>query len=190
MLGEPQAGPVAEMLDTTRPWLIPPELAARSAAMPYSNGSYKWPRAQVVRFPRVIHISVTGDPAAAEFARGVDIERYDATVQEAPGFVDARQDEFGHDDATVYSSRSTLASLFAQLGSRRPRLIVATLDGYPWTPAELAIDIIRNWNVPGFDAEWIWGIQNIPANSAAGRWWDITAVWGLPDFTNPLGDPA
>jgi hypothetical protein len=177
-----------EMIDTTRPWMVPPDIAATTAAMAYPNGDFAWAATQEARFHRLIRISVTGDPAMAARARGVDVERYDATPAEAPGYIDARRDA-GHDDATVYCSRNTLPALFGFLGTRRPRLIIATLDSYPWTPAELAAVIRADYGLV-LDPGWIWGIQAYGAEVASGIWWDTTMVYGTRDFTVPSSHGA
>jgi hypothetical protein len=169
------------MRDTIKPQFIPDDWNAIGAVMSYWDGSYRWPAAQEQRFARVIRLTVTGDIAAAPHARGIDIERYDATVLQAPGWVDARE-AAGHDDATVYCSRDTLRPLYRQLGPRRPRLIIATLDSYPWSPAELAANCQADFAVT-IEPDWIWGIQIYPGNETSP--WDTTNVWGAKDFWDP-----
>jgi hypothetical protein len=100
-----------------------------------------------------------------------------------PGFIDARAAD-GHKDATVYSDRENLAGVFGALGLRRPRLHIATLDDYPWTPHELAAEIFDVYGLT-IDPGWIWAIQCFAADPAQGTPWDTSLVYGERDYWDP-----
>lgn len=169
------------LADTIKPTTLPAEYPG--AALAYRDGPFAWPEDQIHRFAKLIGITVTGNPALARHAREVDLEKLDATVEDVPPFLDARA-ALGRRDGTVYCSRATLPALFGQLGQRRPRLHIATLDNRRWTPAELAADIKAGWNLD-IDPAWIWAIQCYKADPAAGIFWDTSLVYGEPDFWHP-----
>lgn len=171
------------MADTVKPWMIP--ASWEGAVMAYRDGFYEWPWPEVARFSRACGISVTGNPAEAARARALDVERFDATPAEAPRFCDARA-ELGHKDATCYCSRDVLPELIRQLGDRQPRLHIATLDDYPWSPAELAAQIEGSLGLV-IDPARIWAIQCYRARPAAGIFYDTSLVHGELDFWNPAG---
>src|SRR5260221_513620 len=183
--------PPVPMLDTIQPRRTPPSW--RGAVRAYGEGPLsQWPEDQIMRFARVVGISVTGAPAMAHLAREVDCERLDATPADVPPFLDARA-ELGHHDGTVYCSRAPLPEVFAHLNGRRPRLHIATLDDHPWTPAELAANIQANpaWRVPvdaGELAAMIWAIQCYRSDNA--HPWDTSLVYGTRDFWDPQRHPA
>lgn len=85
--------------DATEPGLIP---ASFTAAWPYADGKYKWTPAQSARFEWIAHITVTGDPAAAAYARVQDVERFDAAPAQFPGFAQRRLD-MGHSCGIAYT---------------------------------------------------------------------------------------
>ncbi len=171
----------APMLDTIEPWRIPATYNGAVAA--YHDGHYAWSPAQEDRFDHVMRISVTGDPAAAAVCRALDVEKFDASPAQAPGFVDARL-ALGRHDATIYSSRDQLAQLFRWLGPRPRRHWIATLDNHRWTPAELAANIDQHWGVQ-IDPAMIWAIQCYHDNPAGGIFWDRSLVYGAQDFWDP-----
>ena len=117
------------MADSTRPWLIP---ASFKYALAYGNGAYEWADDQVDRFAGHVTIGVrAGHPEQAETCRELDVERWDARPEDAPGFL-ARRAELGHDDGTIYCSRSLILPVLwacTAAGVVVPRWHVATLDG-------------------------------------------------------------
>ena len=88
--------------DSVTPQLINPAEFSHVAA--YYDGRFKWSRAQLRRFPRHILISVlAGSPLNARFARGLDMEKFDASAADFPAFCQERFDA-GHEDALGYTS--------------------------------------------------------------------------------------
>ena len=168
------------MADTIDPVGIPNRWS--HAVLAYRDGPRAWPEEQIKRFSKVVCISVTGDPAMAQHARELDDELYDATPQAAPVWVDART-AAGHQDATLYTDRDNLVKMWPYLGGRRPRLHIATLDNYPWTPHQLAAEIQATYGL-ALDPAWIWAIQCFAAGQRV-AWADISLVWGKRDYWNP-----
>jgi len=180
-MSDPTIQSPLRMADTIRPDLLPAGFTDPVAA--YRTGRYAWPDNQIRRFSRMVGISTTGRAASATLARFADVERYDATPAQAPAFLDARA-EAGHHDGGIYCSRFTLPYLFEQLGPRRPRLWIATLDNIYWTPVALCANIADNWHLE-IDPAWIWAIQCFPADPAIGISWDTSLVYGEHDFWDP-----
>jgi hypothetical protein len=162
------------MVDAAHPEHIP---AGFTHAAVYVNLEFAWPAAQVARFPHHIKVSVESSASWAAHARAIDIEKGAATPAAAPEFVDERV-VLGHDDATIYCNRDNLRAVLAQLGHRRPRLWIATLDDRPWTPVGLAAQIKAVERI-SIDPARIWAIQN---GKHAG--YDMSLVFGTPDFAS------
>lgn len=100
----------------------------------YADGRYAYSAQAIAEHPGHILISVTGDPSAALYARCLDVEKFDATPDEVPGFVWTRLNH-GHHDALIYVNRSNMAAVIKAckgdglvLGESY-HLWVATLDG-------------------------------------------------------------
>lgn len=97
--------------DSTKPGLVP--VKGTDGILPYVNGDYAWSNEQIAPFvtagKQVVRIDVLGN--APRKASILDVERYDATVQNAKTWVPERN--AFRMDATVYCARNTLEELFA-----------------------------------------------------------------------------
>lgn len=157
----PGAGVVAaeppRFFDSARPWLIP----GGSWAAAYHDGLYIWPASQALRMARLRWITIAGDArncGIADFEPGNPVFDQPGTLYGwAHGRIamDCR--------ARTYTDRANAAAALAALGGLHedPHVEwwIATLDGRPWTPAELAADLAANWNAP-IPADRIWACQN------------------------------
>lgn len=115
--------------DSVIPARIP--LAGTNGVMPYANGDFAWSASEEERFTAVgiqlAHIDVNG--TAWRKAKILDVERYDATVDQAPDWIEQR-DRF-RGDATIYIGKSKLDSLFAACMGCSYWIIVADWTGSP-----------------------------------------------------------
>jgi len=119
------------MYDSTTPAQIP---ADAQMVAGYVNGLYRWDAADWARFPRDcarVHIDVDG--SAWHVASVLDIERFDASPQDFPGWAKARL-AVGLAWPTAYCSRSNADVVLelcrkAGLADADWFLGVATLDG-------------------------------------------------------------
>ena len=149
------------MYDSVTPGAIP---AHAPAVAGYVGG--KWPTyAELVkRFPRAELLSIA--VSSSEDAECLDVENGDASVQEAPAWVD-RQRQRGVERPAVYIEASKLAQLIQALEGRgiprtAYRLIVADWTGAPhiypgsdatqWTNAALGRNLDESLCVDGFFA--------------------------------------
>jgi hypothetical protein len=102
-----------------------------NGVMPYVNGDYAWPLAEQDRFTeagiQLAHIDVNG--TAWRQAKILDVERYDATVETAPDWIEQR-DRF-RGDATIYIAKSNIDSLFKACAGCSYWVIVADWTGSP-----------------------------------------------------------
>lgn len=102
--------------DSTRPLPFTPALQAL-----YINGLYATP----ARYGRGrVYIDVTG--AAPDKAMWLDVERFDATPDIVPDWLDVRAP---YSEGGIYCSRDSLAAVEEAAGPRPHLLWVATLDG-------------------------------------------------------------
>jgi hypothetical protein len=90
--------------DSTDLALVP---ASFKAAFLYADGKYVPTGQEAARFEWVAHISVTGNPLAAAYARVQDVERFDATPAEFPPFA-AQRLSLGHSCGIAYADLSTI----------------------------------------------------------------------------------
>lgn len=106
------------MYDSTTPHVIP--AMARLAAL-YINGRFAVPPSY---HKGHVYIDVNG---SAPHAAGIlDVERFDATPDKVPGWLDQRAK---FDIGVIYCNRSTLPEVIAAAGHRPFNLWLATLDG-------------------------------------------------------------
>jgi hypothetical protein len=107
----------------------------------YANGRYAWPEAQISRFKwagkRIHKYDVNG--SAVQAADVLDVERYDATPESAPGWVAERWAT--HSTAAIYCSRNVVPDVVGHLGAMPCYLIVADWTGIPHIPVLSAADI-------------------------------------------------
>jgi hypothetical protein len=108
------------MYDSTTAADIPPEAELVAG---YINGRYAWKASDWTRFPtaKKAYITVT---ASEYMAIILDVERYDATPEQAPGWVRESGRLTGW-VPTIYGSRYTLALV-------RPLMIASGLDCDYW----------------------------------------------------------
>lgn len=126
------------MADSTRPQSIPDKFKmGNNGVAAYINGSYAWSHSEEDEFPRRIHISVTGDPRMAEHARCIDVERFDATPADVPGFIEARN-LTQHPDTLVYCDLSTVKPVLDAAPREDYHFWIATLDNFYRGPQEIA----------------------------------------------------
>lgn len=117
-------------------------------AIGYANGTYQWSQADWDRFAHIPHAMIDVN-ASNPSADVLDIEQYDATVAQAPGWVRAHNTAHAY-PGILYCSRDTLTPLFNELNAaglivgRDFRLFVATLDGTRELP----------------DMTGVWGVQH------------------------------
>ena len=111
--------------DSTRPTLIPGDAAA---VLPYADGKYAWPLADIARFPRARrrYITVLGNPMTASIC---DVERFDVPPEHAPTFIRHRRILFPGTLPTIYCNRVTLPAVQEHCRGLEYRVWLATLDG-------------------------------------------------------------
>lgn len=132
---------VAHFRDTTQPQLI--GTSGIDGVLAYANGKYRWPTPEISRFveagKRVHLIDVDGN--GWQIADILDVERFDATVDQVPEWVEKRW--AFHSTAAVYCSRSTVPAVISVLDGRPCYLIVADWTNAPHLPAmELAPRVV------------------------------------------------
>lgn len=124
---------VAHFRDTVQPAMVGTNTC--DGVLAYANGKYQWPLHQVERFieagKRIHMIDTNGHDV--QHADILDVERYDATVAQVPGWVDERWRT--HSTAAVYCSRSVVPAVVSVLNGRPCYLIVADWTNAPHFPA-------------------------------------------------------
>lgn len=111
------------MRDSTRAGLIPPGTPVVAG---YGDGIYAWSAADWALFPRAVKLSIVVN---AEHAGDIlDVERYDATPEDIPGWCE-RFDRPGRRAPTIYCSRSAWLDCQRAAGVRRVDWWISTLDG-------------------------------------------------------------
>jgi hypothetical protein len=164
------------MADSVDPAAIPRKFAQKpNAVAAYRDGQWAWPVAEIDRWPAHIGITVLGQPAAANYARVIDVEHGDATVEEIPGFIGERTD-LGHPDGTVYCARSTVGQALQVMPEVSYRFWIATLDGIYRTPEQLVAELLTDYGVRLAPSR-VWAIQWLPMHS-----YDQSTVFGMADF--------
>jgi hypothetical protein len=113
----------------------------------YRNGRYAADPAVVnQRFPlsRFVHVWIDVDASCPASAQVLDVEKFDATPEQAPGWVKARRKAVHTSLPTVYCNRSTLPAVLAEcaaeglIAAEHYQLWIATLDnGESWNGREL-----------------------------------------------------
>jgi hypothetical protein len=132
---------VAHFRDSAVPTMI--GTSTCGGVIAYANGDYAWPESEVNRFieaGRKVHkydVNATG----WLIADVLDVERGDATIPDAPGWVDKRW--ASHSTAAIYIERSNVPALVTELARRPSYLIVADWTGEPHMPElELPANIV------------------------------------------------
>lgn len=167
---------VPKMADSVDPAAIPRLFGQKpNGIAAYRDGSYAWPLSEIDRWPAHISITTQGNPAAAHYARCIDVERGDATPEDVPGFIHERID-MGQIDATVYCDRSTVGQVLQIVPDLSHRFWIATLDNIYRTAEQLSTELLRDFGVVLAPSR-IWAVQWLH-----GTGYDQSAVFGRPDF--------
>lgn len=120
------------MYDSTAPGDIP--LEAKMVAG-YVDGPYAWPQSGWARFPDAVKVRIAIAPWTDD-GEVLDVEQYDASPQQAPGWVQLRRRSGA--DPTVYCSRSawpTVWSEFQRQGVPQPHYWIAQYDNVAALPS-------------------------------------------------------
>lgn len=114
----------------------------------YRNGRYAAdPNAVNQRFPlsKYVHVWIDIDASCPASAQVLDVEKYDATPEQAPAWVKARRKVVHTSLPTLYCNRDTLPSVLAEcaaeglIAGEHYQLWIATLDGTTkWNQRELS----------------------------------------------------
>ncbi len=150
------------MFDAVSPANIP---ADAQLVAGYINGRYAWKPQDWARFPHALKVTIA--VSADADARCLDVETYDATPAQAPGWV-ARQRTRGNPHPWVYCSESVWAECrrqFAVQGEPEPIWWIAGYPGsvgwavYPGAHAHQVIDdgpydrsLVADY-IPGLDPD-------------------------------------
>jgi hypothetical protein len=131
----------------------------------YIDGNWPDYAALKLRWPNAVHISVA--VTAADDAWALDVENYDATPAQAPGWA-SRQRDRGNPYPWVYMNASTWPEVvyeFAQQKVAAPLYWVAQYDGLAVVPPGAIAK--QHTNTPGYDesvvADYVPGIDLPPA---------------------------
>jgi hypothetical protein len=116
------------LYDSVNVGAIPAGAASPAATAGYVDGWYNNSAAMRAAFPNIPHISIA--VFARDDAMALDCEPGDATIQEAPGWVD-RQHARGNPLPIVYTSASNIRALRALMGGRNFLLWSAHYTGTP-----------------------------------------------------------
>jgi len=136
------------MYDAIYPKNIP---ADAQIVASYVDG--KWPNYSqaVALFPEALHVSIAAFPE--DDAMALDVEQYDATPQQAPGWA-ARQRKRGYAHPIVYMSAAVwpqVRSEFHKQGVPEPLYWVADYDGVRSIPDGAIAKQFQGTTAPGFD---------------------------------------
>jgi hypothetical protein len=137
----------------------------------------EWTDPQFALFARKIRIDQQPmEPGRAVQARCLDVERWAATAADIEPFIEAREAD-GHGDSTVYASISTLAELGISTLEQIPRLWVAWWPNQPGpiTLARLQAKLRASGVSVPDEQVWAWQYASYAE-------WDVSAVFGTPDF--------
>jgi len=165
--------------DSVSPGSIP---TATTHVAAYATGRYVWPTEQLDRFERHIKIGVLSrSPSQARIARVLDIERFDASVDDFPPFAEERLD-LKHPDPTAYCSIDTIPALLLAIEAARLytwRLWVAWWWERPLPPT--AAEVLAEIRA-------LTGIELPPRVLWACQWqngvsYDTSVLYGADDFT-------
>lgn len=143
----------------------------------YADGQWAWSAPQVALFGRHIAITVTGNLPRA---RVLDVENGDATPQDARAWLLARA-RLGYADGTVYCDASSVAGVLDATGDVAvPRWWIAWYWEQPGAPSreQVLAEIIRLTSI-SLPPDKLWACQY-----ATYAQWDLSAVYGQPDFTS------
>lgn len=104
----------------------------------YVNGIYEWPAAGWARFPGAAKVRIDVNGRAPTLASVLDVERYDATVADAPRWLGLRSG-FRPGTGTIYCNRSTLPALLAATEGFSFWLWLAAYTNQPAAPLALGL---------------------------------------------------
>lgn len=121
------------MYDSITPGDIP---LTAAVVLGYVNGTFEWSAAGWARFPHAVKVRCA-TRATVNDGHVLDVEKGDATAEQAPGWVQMRR-RAGLATPTVYCSASAWPSVraaFAAAGVAAPLYLIAHYDGDPTIPA-------------------------------------------------------
>jgi hypothetical protein len=123
------------------------------------DGDFAWSPHDIERMAKVFRYIVHPTVEKAMIARGVDIEKGNATVPEAMPFLVERHRMFG--DATAYCDRSTLPELRGAVNAAGIEVFewVATLDGTQGVEGAWSVQYLGGLTSP-FDLSVLHGVDN------------------------------
>jgi hypothetical protein len=125
-------GSIAHFRDSVEPQTI--GTSTVDGVIAYANGRYAWDASDIARFieaGRKVHkYDVNG--LGVQIADVLDVERFDATPEMIPGWVDERWAT--HSTAAVYCSRVNVPEVIEELAGRPCYLVVADWTGVPHLP--------------------------------------------------------
>jgi len=146
----------------------------------YVNGHYTWSSQEIQMFGRHIAISVEPHlPEAANGARCLDVERYDATPADVKPFLVERAKYANN--GTIYTSAANVRNVLDAAGNFDiPRWWIAWYWGRPGAPtaAQVQQAVRMNCGV-SLPLSKIWACQYISRAE-----WDESAVYGKKDFAH------
>lgn len=131
----------------------------------YRNGLYAAdPNHLNQLFPlsRYVHVWIDVNGSCPESAQVLDVEKYDATPQQAPGWVKARRKVVHTSLPTIYCDRDTLPHVLAEcaaeglIAGQHYQLWIATLD------------LSETWN--GVPLKTVPGIVAVQVETVNGAW--------------------
>lgn len=121
----------------------------------YDDGLYKWSPADWSLFPNAVHVHIAVF-ASTNSGQVLDVERYDATPEQAPGWVLMRRK--AGVDPSVYMNMSTwpvVRAAFQNQNVPEPHYWVAQYDGVQQIPAGATAKQYYNNNALGYDMSFV-----------------------------------
>lgn len=119
--------------------------------MGYDDGLYKWSAADWGLFPNAVHVHIAVF-ASTNSGQVLDVERYDASPDQAPGWVTMRRN--AGVDPSVYMNMSTwpaVRSAFQAQDIAEPHYWVAQYDNVQQIPSGAVAKQYYNNNALGYD---------------------------------------
>ena len=144
----------------------------------YRNGLYAAdPNHLNTLFPlnRYVHVWIDVDGSHPESAQVLDVERFDATPEQAPGWVIARRKVVHTSLPTVYCDRDTLPHVLAECAAEG---LIAAEHYQLWIAT---LDLSESWN--GKLLSQVPGVVAVQVETVAGAW-DRSVVYN--DHWHPL----
>ncbi|OLE23438.1 MAG: hypothetical protein AUG49_16005 [Catenulispora sp. 13_1_20CM_3_70_7] len=176
--------------DSTNPFDIP--LDGLDAVAGYGDGPFAWSSAGWARFgAHIVPLSIV--VSAAHAGDVLDVERFDATPAEAPGWAD-RFRRPGRRRPTIYCNRATIGAVRQAMAGRPFDWWAATLDGtLNGTDGAVAVQW-KGQNLTGghydesliLDPSWIGRHVNTAASAAGGGEGSMLTITGVDGRSHRL----